>query len=70
MIVDEGLLGGLDCFLYRLELLGDLQTVPSFLQHHDDAADMSLGVLEAPDDRRVRSVDSVIHSSALPSGRG
>jgi hypothetical protein len=54
--VDERLLGGRDGLLDRLKLLGNLQTAPPILQHRNDAADVSLGVLETLDDRRMRAM--------------
>jgi hypothetical protein len=47
VIVDQRLLGIVDCVFDCLELLGELATGPTFLDHGDDLVEVSVRPLEA-----------------------
>jgi len=53
VIVDERLLGLANGLFDGMELLGDIKTRPSLLDHRNDAPEMAFGPLEPLDDIRM-----------------
>ena len=50
MVVDEPPLRFADCLLDCMQLLGELKTAATFIEHRYDPSHMALGTLEAFDD--------------------
>src|SRR5262245_5365612 len=63
MILDQGLLGLADRLLHRVELLGDIETRPTTLDHLDDAVQMPCGAPQPLDDVGMGFVEGrfVVH---------
>ena len=67
VVVDERALGAGNRAFNGLKLLGDVDAGPLFLDHPDDAAQMTRCAVQALDDRRVAGVRVMRH--ALNVGR-
>lgn len=57
VVLDQRFFGLLDGFLHRLQLLGNLQTLLSLFDHDNDAAQVSVGTLEALDKFGMAGMD-------------
>ena len=53
-----------------MELLGEIEAGPAFIEHHDDPPDMPLGPLEPLDDLRMALVDGAFHGHEPIQGEG
>jgi hypothetical protein len=68
VIMDQRLLGIVDCVFDCLELLGKLATGPAFLDHGNDLVEVSVRPPEARDSAGIRSVWFFLIVSILPPG--
>lgn len=69
VVLDQGLLGLLDRFLHRLQLLRHIKTGAPLLQHVYRAAQVSIGPAQALDDGRVGGMCvRLFHVGRIPSG--
>jgi hypothetical protein len=65
MVLDQSALGLSDRLLHRMELLRDINAWSAALNHRDNAAEMTLGPLQALDDFGVGGVRVLGHASSI-----
>ncbi|SSX47315.1 unnamed protein product [Ciceribacter sp. T2.26MG-112.2] len=70
MVLDQRALGVADCLFDGIQLLRDVETRFSCLDHGGDTPQMAFGTLEALDDIGMRFVSMLAHGQFLSPWRG